>query len=259
MSSDPHAIAELLLKERRAHRKLTPFAPEVGLTSEAEGIAAQCALAERMGGLPPAGFKIGATAKHMQDYLGLDAPLAGFMPGSGVYSSGIRLQFADFQSPAVECELAMRLEADLPPGPCSAERAAAAVGEVSAGIEIVENRYPDLREFGVPALIADQMFHAGAVIGTAEKDWRKLDLKAITGRILINQCPRGDGKGKELMGDPLTALAWLAASPLAAAFGGLKAGQVVMLGTVTPAVWLMGPAAVEVVFEPLAPVHLTLE
>ncbi len=259
MSSDPVAIAELLLKERRAHRKLLPFEPDAGPASEAEGIAVQRALAERMGGLPPAGFKIGATAKHMQDYLGLDGPLAGFMPGSGVYSSGIRLPFAAFQTPAVECELAIRLAADLPPGPCSAERAAAAVGAVSAAIEIVENRYPDLRAFGVPALIADQMFHAAAVVGSAEAEWRKLDLKAITGRILVNQCPRGDGKGKELMGDPLTALAWLAASPLAAAFGGLKAGQVVMLGTVTPAVWLMGPAAVEVVFEPLPAVQLTLE
>jgi len=259
MSSDPAAIADLLLKERRAHRKLLPFPPDAGPATEAEGIAAQRALAERMGAMPPAGFKIGATARHMQDYLGLDRPLAGFMPGSGIYSSGIRLPFAAFQSPAVECELAVRLGADLPPGPCSVERAGAAVEAVSAAIEIVENRYPDLREFGVPALIADQMFHAAAVIGTANTEWRTLDLKTIAGRILVNQCPRGDGKGKELMGDPLAALAWLAASPLAAAFGGLKAGQVIMLGTVTPAVWLMGPAAVEVVFEPLPAVQLTLE
>lgn len=259
MSSDPVAIAELLLKGRRAHQKLQPFAQGVGPTNEAEGIAAQRALAERMGGLPPAGFKIGATAKHMQEYLGLDGPRAGFMPGSGVYQTGIRLRFADFQSPGVECELAVRLAGDLAPGRCSAERAAQAVGAVAAAIEIVENRYPDLREFGVPALVADQVFHAGAVIGALDTGWRRLDLKAITGRILVNQSPCGDGKGEELMGDPMAALAWLASSPLAAAFGGLKAGQVVMLGTVTPAVWLMGPAAVEVVFEGLPAVQITLE
>ncbi|MDA8049409.1 MAG: fumarylacetoacetate hydrolase family protein [Rhodospirillales bacterium] len=259
MTADPAAVAEVLLRERRAHRKLIPFPAGAGPASEAEGIAAQHALAERMGGLPPAGFKIGATAKHMQAYLGLDGPLAGFMPAGGLYASGIRLRFADFQTPAVECELAMRLAADLLAGPCSPERAGAAVGTVSAAIEIVENRYPDLREFGVPALIADQMFHAAAVLGAGDPDWRRLDLKAITGRILVNQSPRGDGKGEELMGDPLAALAWLASSPLAAAFGGLKEGQVVMLGTVTPAVWLLGPATVEVHFAPLSPVLLTLE
>ena len=135
---------------------------------------------------------------------------------------------------------------------------AASVGAVSAAIEIVENRYPDLKEFGTPALIADQVFHAGAVIGASEPNWRALDLAALEGRIVVNQSERGHGKGAELMGDPLAALAWLAASSLAASFGGLKAGQVVMLGSVTPPIWLLGPATVEVSFPPLAPVLLTL-
>ena len=50
------------------------------------------------------------------------------------------------------------------------------------------------------------------------------------------------------MGHPLNCLAWLAGSSVAAAFGGLKAGQVVMLGSVTPPIWLTGPASVTVDF-----------
>ncbi|HUA77270.1 MAG TPA: fumarylacetoacetate hydrolase family protein [Acetobacteraceae bacterium] len=253
------AIAEELLAARRAHQKLEPLPEGLRPANEDAGIAVQHALAGRVGALPPAGFKIGATAKHMQAYLGLSGPAAGFMTKGGIHASGARLRFADFQSPGVECELAMRLAQDLPPGPCDAERAAAAVGAVSAGIEIVENRYPDLKEFGTPALIADQVFHAAAVVGAGETNWRKLDLKAIEGRILVNQAERGHGKGAELMGDPMAALAWLASSPLAARFGGLRAGQVVMLGSVTPPIWLLGPASVEVSFPPLPPVFLTLE
>jgi len=259
MSTEPAAIADFLLAERRAHRRLVPFPAAAGPKSEAEGIAAQLALAERLGGLPPAGFKIGATAKHMRDYLGLTGPIAGFMPQSGLHASGVRLRFADFQSPAVECELAVRLAGDLAPGPCTSARAAAAVGTVSAGIEIVENRYPDLREFGVPALIADQMYHAAAVLGTGNPGWQNLDLKAITGRMVVAGLPAVEGNGEALMGDPFAALAWLASSPLAAAFGGLKAGQVVMLGSVTPPAWLSEPASIEVAFPPLAPVLLTFE
>ena len=45
---------------------------------------------------------------------------------------------------------------------------------------------------------------------------------------------------------------------MAEAFGGLKAGQVVMLGSVTPPVWLTGPATVTVEFAPLPPVQLRL-
>jgi 2-keto-4-pentenoate hydratase len=253
------AVAEELLAARQAHRKLETLPEGLRPADEAAAVAAQCALAARVGALPPAGFKIGATARHMQAYLGLAGPVAGFMAQGGIHASGIRLRYADFQSPGVECELAVRLARDIPPGPCGREQAAAAVGAVSAGIEIVENRYPDLKEFGTPALIADQVFHAAAVIGAAETEWRGLDLAAIAGRILVNQAERGRGKGAELMGDPLAALAWLAGSPVAAGFGGLKAGQVVMLGSVTPPIWLLGPAAVEVSFPPLAPVLLTLE
>ena len=53
---------------------------------------------------------------------------------------------------------------------------------------------------------------------------------------------RGEGVGADLMGHPLNCLAWLAGSSVAAAFGGLQAGQVVMLGSVTPPIWLTGPA-----------------
>ena len=45
----------------------------------AAGYAVQRQVAEALGAVPPAGFKIGATAKGMQAYLGLTAPVAGFV------------------------------------------------------------------------------------------------------------------------------------------------------------------------------------
>ena len=62
----------------------------------------------------------------------------------------------------------------------------------------------------------------------------------------------------DLLGHPLNALALLAGSPVATAFGGLRAGQVVMLGSVTPPVWLDAPAEVSVVFEGLPAVSVRL-
>ena len=101
-------------------------------------------------------------------------------------------------------------------------------------------------------LEADQMFHAAAVLGAAgATDWRALDLVTLAGRITLDGAVAGEGVGGDLLGHPLASLAWLAAAPLAARFGGLRAGQVVMLGSVTPPVWLAGPGAVTVAFPPL--------
>jgi 2-keto-4-pentenoate hydratase len=259
MTFDPAPAAALLEAARRERRVVAPLPVDIAPRDAAEGAAVQRELARRMGVREPDGFKIGATAKRMQDYLGLAGPAAGFIAAANLHDSGARLAYHGLFRPGVECELAVRLGADIPPGPCDEARAAAAVSELFAAIEVVENRYGDLQELGTPTLVADQVFHAAAVIGPPRQDWRALDPAGLTGRIAVDDAPRGEGVGAELLGNPLRGLAWLAGSEVAAAFGGLRAGQVVLLGSVTPPIWLDGPATVRVEFPPLAPVIVRID
>src|SRR5580698_8488018 len=157
---DAAGAAAALHARRQRRERVTPLPPAIAPKTEAEGAAAQRALARQTGAEPPGGFKIGATARRMQEYLGLSGPAAGFMAIGGLHNSGATLRFADFVHPGMECELAVRLGRDLLPGPCSMEQAADAVGDLFAGIEIVENRYSDWAEVGVSTMVADQMFHA---------------------------------------------------------------------------------------------------
>ncbi len=257
---DASGAAALLHRARRAAARAPLAALPPGLHPEtlAQGVEAQVALAGLQGAAAPAGFKIGATARRMQEYLGLAGPAAAFMGRDGLHGSGSTLSYAGLLRPGVECELAVCLAHDLPPEPCTPEQARAATGEAMAAIEIVENRYQVLAEFGAPALVADQVFHAAAILGEPYAGWRGLDLCAVAGRVLVDGAARGSGFGRDLLGDPMQALAWLAGSAEAAAFGGLRAGQIVMLGSVCPPVWLDGPGHVTVEFPPFAPVSLTL-
>ncbi len=256
----PERAAAALLGARRVplRQKLAPLPPGARPSTMAEATATQVALAQLLGLSAPAGFKIGATAATMQRYLGLDGPAAGFMTHDNLHASGSTLSIAPLLHPGVECELAVHLAHDLPPGPCTADQAAAAVDLVMSAIEVVENRYADIAQFGTPALIADQVFHAAAILGTPMTDWRPLDLAAIHGEICVNGKLVGQGHGRDLLGHPMNALAWLAGSAEVAAFGGLRAGQVIMLGSVTPPIWLDGPAEIEVRFSPLQATTLNL-
>ena len=245
-----------LLDARRGRRILPPLGDSAPADASA-GYALQRQLAEAMGAVPPFGFKIGATTAQMQAYLGLAGPAAGFVSAAGVHPDGARLRFADFLNPGVECEVGVRLGRDLPFGACTRAEASAAVAEVFAAIEIVERRYGDLAELGTPTLIADQVFHAGGVLGAPCSGWRDLDLGAIEGELRVDGASRGIGHGRDLLGHPFQALAWLAGSGAAEAFGGLRAGQVVWLGSVTPPIWLDGPCAVEVAFTGLGRVSLS--
>lgn len=260
MSYQPDAAAAALHEVRQRRGQVAPLPAGIAPRTEAEGAAVQRALAHRAGAASPGGFKIGATARRMQEYLGLSGPAAGFMAAGNLYRSGATVPFADFIRPGVECELAVRLARDLPPAACTPKQAAEAVGELFAGIEIVENRYGELLELGVPTLIADQVFHSAAVLGEpGTADWRTLNIDTLRGRLVVDGRQRDEGVGADLMGDPMNCLAWLAGSSVAEAFGGLKAGQVVMLGSVTPPVWLTAPASVTVDFSPLPPVQVRFD
>ncbi len=256
--------AEALLEARRAGRPAGPLPPGLAPRDEAEGNALQFAYARLVGAVPPAGFKIGATTRRMQEYLGLSRPAVGFMAAAGLHASPATLPYAGFRGVGVECEIGVRLSADIPHGSHSLETVSKAVGEVFAAIEIVENRYGlppagDLKVVGTATLIADQVYHVAAVLGVPAVNWRSLDLAGIAGRITVDGEERGAGCGADLLGHPMQALTWLAGSDAAGVFGGLRAGQVMMLGSVTPPIWLDGPCEVQVMFDGLgeATVRLT--
>jgi 2-keto-4-pentenoate hydratase len=252
VSFDPEPAALALREARLGRRVVLPLPASIAPRTEIDGAATQLALARLVGAVPCAGFKIGATGKRMQEYLGLDGPVAGFMQAATVFRAHGTVRFADCIKPGVECEVAVRLAHDLPPGEYTKETVTAAVGEFVTGIEIVENRYLDLKALGTPTLIADQVYHVAAVLGPpGDGDWRTMDIGSLRGRIMVDGVERDAGVTSDLMGHPFTCLAFLASSPVAAAFGGLKAGQYVMLGSVTPPVWLDGPAEVSVEFEGL--------
>ena len=67
---DPARTAAALLGHRRAREVLRALPPGAAPRSLEQGVAAQVALARAVGAVPPAGFKIGATAQGMQQYLG---------------------------------------------------------------------------------------------------------------------------------------------------------------------------------------------
>ncbi len=257
MTFDPQQFAASLRELRHSRTRIEP---QPGAPStEAEGAAAQHALARLIAADPPAGFKIGATGKRMQEFLGIATPVAGFMEARNLHPSSATLRFEDLHNPGAECEIAVRLGRDLPPGPCTPEQAADAVSDLMAAMEIVENRYGELQSVGIPTLVADQMFHAGAVTGALAANWRSLDLARLPGRLLLNGEEQQRGVSGDLLGHPMNCLAWLAGSEVAKVFGGLRAGQLIMLGSVTPPLFLSGPGKIEVIFDQLPPVALTLQ
>ena len=62
-------------------------------------------------------------------------------------------------------------------------------------------------------------------------DWHGIDLENSRGAMTINGEPEGEGYGRDVLGHPLDALAWLA-NTLAGRGKELKAGMLVMTGSI---------------------------
>ena len=205
------------------------------------------------------GHKIGCTTAVMQRFLKIDQPAAG-----GIFQSMVRhgegsFADADHQRLGVECEIAVRLDGALPGVAGGYDRAgvAVAVGACMAAIELVEDRYRDYRQLPAPTLIADDFFQAGAVLGAPVTDWRGLDLAGIEGRMTINGAAVGQGVGGDVMGHPLTALAWLA-NLRAGTDEALSAGDFVLLGSVVETHWVTAGDVIDSTLEGLGTARATI-
>ena len=241
MTSEETAAA--LLGEARLNGAAVDALPEpVRPADETDGYRIQRALhawfSER-GDPPPAGYKLGCTTPVMQAMLGVDAPVHGGVRAGDVHRSGTAMPSSGFIAPGVECEIAVRLGADLDARGRlpTREDAAAAIAVVMPAIEIVDNRYGDWTALGTPTLIADDFFQAACVLGSPATGCDPMALDTVAGRTLIDGAETGRGNGADVLGHPLDAVIWLAGA-LGRSGAILRAGDLAMTGSLVKTVWL---------------------
>ena len=243
MSGDRLADAAAAIAARRLAREpLPPLAPAIAPASEAEAYRVQERVHERLvpGGFGDRiGYKIACTTKVMQDYLGVHSPCSAGLFVSGRPDGRATLDAARYARIGVECEIAVEIGADLAPSaaPATREQVAAAIAAVMPAIEIVDDRYVDWRATPAPTLVADDFFSAGCVLGPRSDPAVLADPAALVGTTVINGAEAGRGAGTDVLGHPLNALVWLA-DHLGARGRTLRAGEVVLLGSLVETKWL---------------------
>jgi 2-keto-4-pentenoate hydratase len=241
----PDAIAEaadILARNWIERMALTELPPTCRPLSEDDAYAVQDAMNERLlaaGHGAIAGYKIGCTTPVMQKYMGIDHPGAGAVLAPTVHDQTATLKFDDFVNIGVETEIAVRLASDLLPesAPFDLDSVMNAVGECMAAFELVDARYVDYRTLDVWTMVADDFFNAGCVLGRPLLDWRRVDLAAVTGVIIVNDKEAGRGTGGNVMGHPFESVVWLANS-MARRGLALGAGQFILTGSIIETQWL---------------------
>jgi 2-keto-4-pentenoate hydratase len=241
------AAAQIIAANRRNRSRLHSLPADIAPPDEADGYRIQRAVHDLL--LPSAGalvgYKIGCTSPVMQQYLDIPHPCGGGVFARGVHDSGASLQMRDYVHVGVECEIAVRLGQDLPPAlaPFTAETVAQAIEAYHPAIEIVDERYADWASLGAATLVADDFFAAGCVLGKPVARSAAPDLLNVVGRAIVDGEEAGRGTGADVLGHPHHPLAWLA-NHLAQQGRGLRAGQIVLTGSLVKTIWLKAGATV---------------
>jgi 2-keto-4-pentenoate hydratase len=226
-----------------AHRARAPFAPmpaDLAPRDSGEAYAIQSEFvgmrAAELGQVT--GYKIALTTQAMRAMVGVKESIAGDMLEKTILRSRpdakARVRAADYVNLIVEFEIGAELAEDLPAigAPYNRESVSKAVAALMPALELADDRNADYKVLPGRALmlIADNAWNEGAVFGEPVKDWRGIDLAALQGVASINSKKVGTGHGRDVMGHPLDALAWLA-NHLAARGLGLWRGDVVITGS----------------------------
>ncbi|WP_076999936.1 2-keto-4-pentenoate hydratase [Variovorax sp. KK3] len=253
--------ARIIAENRLSLSRLPALPPEVRPDDLDSAYRVQDALHEKLTPHlgPLVGYKIGCTSEIMQRYLAIPHPCGGALYAKRLLESGVQLKAADFVRLGVECEIAVKMGADLPASgaPYTADTVADAVECYYPAIEFVDDRYVEWETLGAPTLIADDFFSAGLVLGEPVSRSNAPDLQAVVGRALINGVEASRGTGADVLGHPHNPLAWLA-NHLAARGQMLRKGDTVTVGSVVKTIWLNAGDEARMEFDGLGSVSLKL-
>jgi 2-oxo-3-hexenedioate decarboxylase/2-keto-4-pentenoate hydratase len=256
------ALAQTVADARRS-RKPMDVAGALAGVSEADAYTLQFAIHDKIcagGADRVAGWKVALTLPQQYEPMKLSGPVFACIYQSGIRQSGAVFEHGFPLKPGIEPELVARIGRDAPKGgaPYTADSIRSHVGAVHCGMELVDNRYVDVGKMSGPARIADNVLQAACVVGTEIRDWQKLDFPNLKGRSLLDGKELAKGPGSAVMGSAMNSLAWLA-NRLNAHGRMLKAGDLVLTGSVHPPAFLPGTGVARTEFEGLGGTEITIK
>jgi 2-keto-4-pentenoate hydratase len=215
--------------------------PLTGLRDIGSAYRVQQCLTERRltAGARIVGRKIGLTSQAVQQQIGVDRPDFGVLFDDMRYDDGAEIPIGRLLQPRAEAEVAFLLARDIE----DASDPVAVRGTVALAfpaLEIVDSRIADWK-ISLTDTVADNASSGVFVIGATGTPLDSVEPRDVT-MTMRRAAADGDGltgvstgTGRDCLGDPLHALAWLAATAIE--FGApLRAGDIVLSGALGPMV-----------------------
>ena len=203
------------------------------------------------------GHKVGLSSEAMQKMMGVDEPDYGHLLDDMEVFEDRPADAGRFLYPRVEVEVGFILADDLPGEGCTEDDVLAATAAFAPSIELIDTRITDWK-IKLCDTIADNASSAGWVLGKERVSPKDVDIRAIDAVLTCNGEVVAQGRSDAVLGNPVTAVAWLARK--VDQFGvRLKAGDIVLPGSCTRAIDARPGDDFVARFDGLGSVHLSFQ
>jgi 2-keto-4-pentenoate hydratase len=200
------------------------------------------------------GQKVGLSSRAMQEMMGVDEPDYGhLLDDMFVFEDG-EVEIATLCHPRIEPEVAFVLREDLPTLGCNVADVLRSTAYVVPAIEIIDSRIADWK-ISLCDTVADNASSGRLVLGGRATPIDRVDLRSLEATLRCNGEVLAKGSTGAVLGNPVTAVAWLA-NKLGGLGAVVEAGSVVLPGSCTRAFDVMSGDSVEAIFDTVGDVAI---
>jgi 2-keto-4-pentenoate hydratase len=202
------------------------------------------------GGDVPIGWKLGFGAPASLERFGLTAPLVGYLTRNRAHRPGATLSCAGWEGPVAEPEIAVHLGRDLDP---EDDDVAGAIGGLAAAIELADVDPPpeDIVE-----VLSGNIFHRAVVLGDPDPSLEGRRGEGLEAIVTCDGLEVGRTVDVDALTGDLLENIRHTSRLLAAAGEHLRAGDVVIAGSIVPPLRIVPGQEIGFELAPLKPISV---
>ena len=178
------------------------------------------------------GWKVGFGAPASLELMEIAAPLLGYVTSSTVFDDAATVNTTGWERGIVEFEVAVWMARDLGAN-ATDDEARGAVAALSPAIELANIDLP-LTASSVGDIVGGNIFHRGVIFGAQHPERAGIDIDGLEARISIDGVVRAETTELEAITGPYPWIVSTVASTLESLGERLRAGDVIITGSVVP-------------------------
>jgi len=206
-------------------------------------------------GEKPIGWKVGFGAPAALERLHLNAPLIGFLTDKTLLASSTMVSIKGWTKPAIEPEIAVTIGKDLYEG-SDRKTTRAAIASIGPAIELADINFPP---DDVEQILAGNIYNRHIIFGRSDASRAGCVLDGLAARVYRDGSEVAETTDLQALTGNMVDIVGHVADLLTALGDRLRAGEVIIMGSIIPPLWIESTEEIRYHLEPIDMISVDIQ